>query len=184
MSILTRRLSIRWIAPITIGGLVILVAGILGLLAWVQGRNAAEEMTAKTLEAVRERIFGQLDQIIGLPPRINRINVQLLNEGALDTADPRAWRKTIYEICTAFPHLSCIGWGDETGRATWIARYPGAPKYDYAIKDEQTGDRIFEYYYNDDGSLEATSKGDYEYDPRIRPWYTTCLNARKPVWSD
>jgi sigma-B regulation protein RsbU (phosphoserine phosphatase) len=183
MSILTRRLSIRWIAPITIGGLVILVAGILGLLAWVQGRNAAEEMTANSLEQVRERIFGQLDQIIGLPPRINRINVQLLNEGALDTDDPRAWRKTIYEICTAFPHLSCIGWGDETGRATWIARYPGASKYDYAIKDDQTDDKIVEYYYNDDGTLEAEPKGSYEYDPRIRPWYTTCLNARKPVWS-
>lgn len=184
MSILTRRLSIRWIAPITIGGLVILVAGVLGLLAWVQGRNAAEEMTAKSLGQVRERIFGQLDQLIGLPPRINRINVQLLNEGALDTANPRAWRKTMFEICTAFEHLSCICWGDETGRSTWIARYPGAPNYDYAIKDEQTGDKIVEHYYNDDGTLEVESKGTYEYDPRIRPWYTTCLNARGPVWSE
>ncbi|MHC4939304.1 MAG: SpoIIE family protein phosphatase [Planctomycetota bacterium] len=184
MSILTRRLSIRWIAPLTIGGLVVLVAGILGFLAWVQGRNSAEEMIAHSFEEVRARIGGQLDQLIGLPPRINKINKQLLDSGALDTDKPRTWRKTMFEICTAFPHLSCICWGDETGRATWIARYPGAPKYDYAIKDDKTGDRIFEYYYNEDGSIEEKSKGDYEYDPRVRPWYFTCLNAEGPVWSE
>jgi len=184
VSLRQKRLSIRVIAPVMVGGLVIVVAFVLGILAWTRGRIDAEELLDAGLREVRERTRGRLDDLIGLPPRINRINEHLIRSGRLDVERPRTWRTTMFEICTAFPHLSCIGWGDETGRATWIARYPGVDHYDYAIKDEKTGDSIEEYVYDETGGIGDTPKGRYEYDPRVRPWYTTPMNARGPAWSE
>jgi len=184
VSLRQKRLSIRVIAPVMVGGLVIVVAFVLGILAWTRGRIDAEDLLDAGLREVRERTRGRLDDLIGLPPRINRINEHLIRSGRLDVERPRTWRTTMFEICTAFPHLSCIGWGDETGRATWIARYPGVDHYDYAIKDEKTGDSIEEYVYDETGGIGDTPKGRYEYDPRVRPWYTTPMNARGPAWSE
>jgi len=183
MSIWTRRLSIRWIAPITIGGLVLAVALVLGLLAIVRGRESANELTDITMSQVHERIRVQLDDLLGLPARINRVNVQLLREGRLDTDDLRSWQRIMFEQIAAFPHLSCVAWGDERGNATWIARYPRRPHPDYAIKDATTGGDIIEYFYTDDGGIEAEPKARYAYDPRPRPWYKTSVDSGGPTWS-
>ncbi|MEM8886242.1 MAG: SpoIIE family protein phosphatase [Planctomycetota bacterium] len=184
MDLWTKRLSIRWIAPITIGGLVILVAGVLGLVAYVQGQNAAQELIDTSLRKVRSRVEGELDGLLDLPPRINRINVRLLDKGALDPDDLRAWRETLFVICDSFERLSSICWGDTKGRATWIARYPGNDRYDYAIKDDETGDYIEEFLFDEKGRIGGVPKGIYKYDPRVRPWYTTCLESGKPTWSE
>jgi len=167
-----------------IGGLVLAVALVLGTLAFVRGRESAEELTVLTMDQVHDRIRSRLNELVGLPARINRVNTQLIRDGRLDPSDLRSWRRIMFEQLEAFPMLSCIAWGDEEGRATWIARYPRRPHPDYAIKDDATGGEIVEYFYTEDGGLEAEPKAHYPYDPRPRPWYATSVAAGGPTWSD
>ncbi|MHC4956056.1 MAG: SpoIIE family protein phosphatase [Planctomycetota bacterium] len=183
MSVWTRRLSIRWIAPATIGGLVLVVAAVLGWLGVRRGEQEAAVLTDLTMDQVHERIGTRLDQLLELPARINRINVQLLREGKLDPDRLREWQRIMFSQIAAFPDLSSVCWGDETGRATWIARYPGRPKIDYAIKDEATGTDLHEYYYTADGGLETKPKDKYPYDPRKRPWYENPKRLKRATWS-
>ena len=183
MSIWTRRLSIRWIAPLTIGGLVLAVATVLGWLAVGQGQQNARQVTNATMDEVQERIHTRLDWILGIPARINRINVQLLDEGKLDPSDLRAWQRVMFAQIEAFPQLSSVCWGDEEGRATWIARYSDRKGIDYAIKDDTTDGKIHEYFYTVDGGITPDPKAMYAYDPHVRLWYQSPKERGTPGWS-
>jgi len=179
-----RRFSLRWIAPVLIGGLVLGVSLAVGMLGVAQGRETATELGERTLAQVHERIRDRLDAVMGLPPRVNRVNYGLITTGLLDAGDPRSWRTVLFEQSLAFPRLSCICWGDVEGRATWFARYSERTRLDYAIKDDATGGDVHEYYYaGEAGEIDAEPKATYQYDPRTRPWYTHAIAAGGPHWS-
>lgn len=156
---------------------------ILSFLAFVQGRTTANELLAQNLDQIHLQIAERLDEFLKIPGRINRINADLISQHKLELSDIREWRHTFFEQMQAFDMLSSIAWGGNNGQAVWIVRSPNEAGYVFAIKDNQTGEEIYEYQLDPNGNIIGEHSGAYKYDPRIRPWYKAAVTAGEPTWS-
>ncbi|MHC4290936.1 MAG: SpoIIE family protein phosphatase [Planctomycetota bacterium] len=167
--------------------LVVPVMFVAAVLTWVtshEARSTAHQLTSANLHQIQKQIQGHLTSLLDIPVRINDVCVGLLDQGVLDPNDLRSWTTALVDLGTAFEDLSCICWGDEDGRAVWIARYAEQDTYTYAIKDEQTGPMLHEYPMDQQGKLAEKPSNTYEYTPLVRPWYTTSKQAGNSIWSE
>jgi serine phosphatase RsbU (regulator of sigma subunit) len=156
---------------------------VLSVLAFVQGKTTANDLMAQNLDQIHGQIKKRLDELLKVPGRINRINAHLIAHRKLHLSDLREWRQTFFEQIQAFDMFSSIAWGGANGQAVWVVRDPSQTAYVFAIKDNQTGENIYEYLLDSTGKIYGEPSGMYAYDPRIRPWYKAAIKAGKPIWS-
>ncbi|QDS99161.1 SpoIIE family protein phosphatase [Adhaeretor mobilis] len=178
------KLPLRISAPIVLSLPVLIAVAVLSLIAFWQARSAANKMANDQIVEIHKRIDQQLGDLLSMPARINRINAQMLDEDRLDLGDLRSWRAFLYEQAMAFEMLSGILWGSAEGEAVWMFRYPGKEGYEFGIKDDDTGEEVFEYRMDAKNQMSADPVGHYEYDPRKRPWYTNAIRAGEAAWTE
>ncbi len=181
-SIITRipvRISMPFVLTLPVLGVVL----VLSFLAFVQGRTAVNDLMAQNLDQIHLQITKQLDDLLTVPSRINRVNAHMISQHKLDLSNIREWRHTFFEQMQAFDMLSSIAWGGANGEAVWIVRNPDETGHVFAIKDGSTGDEVYEYQLDPTGNISGKRTGAYKYDPRIRPWYQSAITAGKPGWS-
>ncbi len=182
---ITSRVPIRVSAPILLVAPVLLVAGVLIAVHTVQGRAAVDRLASQQLAQIHDQIAQHVDDLVGLPSRVDRVNVALLRSGRLEPDALRDWAPLLIEQFRAFDALSAITWGGADGQCTWIARYIGDDEHlYYAIKDGSTGDTILEYRVDAQDRIAAEPAGAFTFDPRERPWYTAPRDAGRPAWSE
>ena len=77
-------IPIKFSAPLVLTTPVLVVAIALSALAFIHGRAAVEDLMAQNLVQIHERIEKQLDELLEVPRRINRLNSSLIEQGKLD----------------------------------------------------------------------------------------------------
>ncbi|MEM8738909.1 MAG: SpoIIE family protein phosphatase [Planctomycetota bacterium] len=166
------------LTPIALVLPVILAVGVIGAVVYVQGQSAAAALETRGVEQVHGRIADRLASLVEGPRRWNRLVRRQIAAGALDVEDPRSWRATLYRQRLAFdPALAGVCWGDETGRAVWVFRYPGRPNWELGILDAATGGELEEWELDGSGDLIPGAVRRTAYDPRERPWYRLGVGA-------
>ncbi len=180
---LLAKLPLRFSAPLLLGLPVVTVVAVLLTITLVQGRRAASHQARDQLLEIHDRINDRLGELLRTPARVNRVNADLIGGGRLGLGDLRAWRDYLFEQAQAFDMLSGIMFGGVDGRVVWMFRYPDKPGYEFGIRDEQTGEEVFEYRVVD-GQTSREPVGRYSYDPRRRPWYREAAAAGKPHWTE
>jgi sigma-B regulation protein RsbU (phosphoserine phosphatase) len=138
---------------------------------------------AQNLVQIHDRIETELDEFLGVPARINRINENLIQQRRLDLSDIRGWGSTFLAQMQAFNIPSSVAWGGADGHAVWVVRYPNQKDYVFAFKDGETGQKILEYRIDPRGIVEDELFRTRVYDPRNRPWYKAAVAAGRPTWS-
>ncbi|GAG25852.1 unnamed protein product, partial [marine sediment metagenome] len=113
-----------------------------------------------------------------------RINANLIMEGWLDLKKLRDWQSTLIEQLLTFKGLSSITWGGSDGRSVGVARYPEEFGFEFIIKDEQTDNKLEEFYCDIHGRMEKKPRDRLLWDPRNQPWYYAAVKAGKPAWTD
>jgi sigma-B regulation protein RsbU (phosphoserine phosphatase) len=156
----------------------------LSIITFSEGKNAANDLMAQNLVQIHDHIEERLDDLLNLPNHIQRINASLIMEGWLDLKKLRAWQATLLEQVLTFKGLSSITWGGSDGRSVGVARYPEEYGFEFAIKDEQTGNKLEEYYCDTHGRMEKKPRDRLLWDPRNQPWYYAAVRAGKSTWTD
>lgn len=177
-------LSLRVTAPLVLSLPVLFAIAVLSCIAFWYARSTASQLAGDELVEIHRRIEQRLDDLLGIPARINRINAQLIEDNRLDLNDLRGWRTHLYEQAVAFEMLSGILWGSAEGETVWMFRYPGKEGYEFGIKDSSTGGDVFEYRVDGKNRMGSELTGRYEYDPRKRPWYEEAIRAGKATWTE
>jgi sigma-B regulation protein RsbU (phosphoserine phosphatase) len=170
--------------PLLFTAPVICVVIFLSAIAYVEEKDAANDLMAQNLDQIHNHIEKRIDDLLNLPNRIQRINANLIKDGWLDLKNLRSWKPLLLEQAQAFKGLSSITWGGSDGSSVGIARYPEQSGYEFVIKDEQTGKNLEEYYFDVHGRMEVKPRGRFQEDPRNQPWYNAAIRAGKPVWTD
>ena len=177
------RVSIKYAGPLLFVVPVLAVVAAFGALAsWEVGR-AVDDLAGQVIDQVTSRVGQRLDDDLAVAVRVTDLAARMIADGVLDPGDLRSWRQALYRQIAAFETIGTIGFGTPDGRATWMIRHPGEPGFEYAIKDERTGEEILEYRIGEGGEL-GDQAGSYVYDPRERPWYEAAMAAGEPTWSD
>lgn len=185
------RVSIRVLLPLLMG-LPVAVAAIVLVTLWSgQTSETARTLNAAEMAQIHGRIDERLASLLETPPRATRIQRGHILAGRRNRDDLRSWRGPLFEFAEAMDMISGISWGDTTGRATWVFRYPGKLHPEFAIADAQTklDNDSPETGYVEEYSLDATGSiidqvGGYPYDPRGRPWYVGAVMTGKPTYLD
>lgn len=181
---LLSRIPLRFSVPILIALPVLIVAVVLSLLAYGQHQTAARDMTRQNLLRTHGQIQTHLDSLLDAPGRLNRVNTELITQGALPANDIARWRETLIVELQAYDMLSVVLWGSVDGQTTWICRYIGDKEHTYyALKDAQAGKNITEYRVDAKGKVDPTPASVFPFDPHSRPWYTGPIKADGPIWS-
>jgi sigma-B regulation protein RsbU (phosphoserine phosphatase) len=170
--------------PLLFTAPVFFVVIFLSIIAFSEGKNAANDLMAQNLVQIHDHIEERLDELLNLPNHIQRINASLIMEGWLDLKKLRAWQPTLLEEALTFKGLSSITWGGSDGRSVGVSRYPEGFGFEFIIKDEQTGNRLEEYYCDRHGRMEKKPRHRLLWDPRNQPWYYSAVKAGKPTWTD
>ncbi|UYV13158.1 MAG: SpoIIE family protein phosphatase [Phycisphaera sp.] len=185
------RVSIRVLLPLLMG-LPVAVAAVVLVTLWSgQTSETARTLNAAEMAQIHGRIDERLASLLETLPRATRIQRGHILAGRRDRDDLRSWRGPLFEFAEAMDMISGISWGDATGRATWVFRYPGKLHPEFAIADEQTklANDSPDTGYVEEYSLDATGNvidriGGYPYDPRGRPWYVGAVLGGKPTYLD
>lgn len=184
-------MSIRVLLPLLMGLPVAVAAVVLVSLWSEQTSETARTLNAAEMTQIHARIDERLATLLETPPRATRIQRGHIIAGRRDRENLRSWRGPLFEFAEAMDMISGMSWGDATGRATWVFRYPGKLHPEFAIADEQT--RIDNHTpdtgFVEEYSLDAAGGiidrvGGYPYDPRGRPWYVGAVMAGKPTYLD
>jgi len=178
MSFATRA-SIKIALPLLICVLVLLTVAALAAIFYPRIEVELARLARQNLTDVHRRINDQLEQYFGVAERLNVVNREIMHDRGLGWSDIRTWRGILNEQLRAFDTLSAIVWGDASGNATFVARYPGG--YRFGITEGADG-IMKEYALAEDGSISAETIAHYPYDPRQRPWYRDALLAGRPAW--
>lgn len=178
------RIPIKIGAPLVLTIPVLIVAAVLSFLAFTQGKTAVNDLMAQNLVQIHDRIETQLDELLVVPGRINRINENLIQQRKLDLSDIRGWGSTFLGQMQAFKMLSSVAWGGANGHAVWVVRYPFQKDYVFAFKDGKTGQKIHEYRIDPGGNVDDELSRTRVYDPRSRPWYKAAVATGRPTWSE
>jgi len=170
--------------PLLFTAPVICVVIFLSIIAFSEGKNAANDLMAQNLVQIHQHIDERLDGFLNLPKHIQRINASLIMEGWLDLTKLRAWQPTLLEQALTFKGLSSITWGGSDGRSVGVARYPKEYGFEFIIKDEHTGNKLETFYCDTRGRMEKKPREFLLWDPRNQPWYYAAVKAGKPTWTN
>ena len=177
------RVPARVVAPsMLVLPLIIASAALIGI-AMTRGREAVRRLATENFAIMHDRISRRLGDMLAMPGRANRLNIDLLNEGRLSPDDLRTWQRILYEQAQIFDTLSCISWDGADGRQAWVARYPGGHDYFFGINNDKSVRQVLEFRYLGDGSLASTPRGSYPIDPRDFPPFRTGAASTQPAWS-
>ena len=169
--------------PLLFTAPVICVVIFLSIIAFSEGKTAANDLMAQNLVQIHDHIEERLDELLNLPSHIQRINANLIMEGWLDLKRLRDWQSTLIEQVLTFKGLSSITWGGSDGRSVGVTRYPEEFGFEFIIKDEQTGNKLEEFYCDIHGRMEKKPRDRLLWDPRNQPWYYAAVKAGKPTWT-
>lgn len=178
------KIPMRISLPLLITAPVVGVVIVLSAIAFIEGQSAANDLMEQNLAQIQDRIEERLDDLLNSPIRIQQVNAILISEGWLDLQNLSSWRKTLFEQAQAFSGLSSITWGAADGRSVGISRDPGEIGYEFTIKDKETGDNLYEFFWDAKGPMAKEPAAITLYDPRNRPWYKAAIDAGKSTWTD
>lgn len=159
---------------------VIGAVGIVGGLSFRNGRRAIEDLATQLLGEVSARIERQVETYLREAEAINTLNAIDLEADLLPTEDPIPLAQHFWRQMTQFPLMTYIYWGDEQGRFAGSGR---DGQGDLSIGLSRNSTQIL-YAASPQGLPSgAPSFVGEDYDPRIRPWYTSAVAAGEPTWS-
>ncbi|MHC4108876.1 MAG: SpoIIE family protein phosphatase [Planctomycetota bacterium] len=178
---ITSKLPIKVTMPVLLALPVVVVAAVLSLVAFVQGRSAADDLATQNMNQIHSRIEEHLSKLMDMPPAINTLNKRMLATGELSLVDVARNRIPVHDTLKVFPAVSSALICKATGETMWVIRYPREPTYEYAIKPAPKA-TMKEYTLGDRGQIISECLSEYAWFPTGRPWYIDAVEAKEPTW--
>ena len=183
LSILIGKIPIRIIFIVPFVAQILIAVGVTGWLSFDNGQSAVNDLAAQLRNEITARIGQQLDTFLTAPRVASQMNADAIRLGQLDLDDLRSWQPYLYHQSQLFNAFELIYFGSEKGEYVGLQRKADNP-LEFEIMTDLHPGVVQEYVLDDQGRPADEPKGDYNYDPRVRPWYIAAVQAGQPTWSD
>lgn len=154
-----------------------------GLVTWVNvrgSRAAIDQQLEQLLDRVSLQIVDHCEAYLAKPRIINRINVESVRSGTLDTTDREQLISQFLNLGRSFDGVGTIGFADPSGgyvALNYAERY-------MVLSDSPAPGTFVRYRIDSDGvRLEPLAQID-GYDARNRPWFASAERHQLPTWSE
>ena len=156
--------------------------GLTGWLSLRNGQRAVNDVAAQLRAEVTSRIQQHIHSYIETPHQVNQLNVDAIRLGILNVQDEVTLGKYFSKQIKTFDKISYIQFGSEQKSFIGVERLDDG-KLQARISNKSTGYKFYSYWPSDSGEPTKLLKITPNFDPRIRPWYTAPVLAKKSVWS-
>ncbi len=156
--------------------------GLTGWLSLRNGQRAVNDVAAQLRAEVTSRIQQHIHSYIETPHQINQLNLDAIRLGILNVQDEVTLGKYFSKQIKTFDKISYIQFASEQKQFLGVERLDDG-KLQVQISNQSTGYNFYTYSPSDSGEPTKLLKFTPNYDPRIRPWYTAPVLAKKPVWT-
>ncbi len=154
--------------------------GLTGYLSWRNGQEAVNDVAYQLRHEVTERVQLHLQNYLSIPPLINQINTQALQNNYLDFDQIDRSEYFLWQQVQLFPSVYANYIANEAGQFISVRRQLDAQLIAKAVEYSPTR----ESYLLDNQGIRSEFQEVDLYDPRVRPWYLATLKKRQPNWSE
>jgi hypothetical protein len=152
-------------------------------LIWrANAKEAVATVAEQGIGEIHTLVSSRVRSLLSMPPRVCRLNAQLINDGVLKPDELGTWYPTLKHQFDQFDMISTIGWGATDGQAAWISRYGDGHMY-WALKDDPSSPTMREWRLDENEQIPPEPTAVFDYDLNTRPWYTTPLETDTAAWT-
>ncbi|MBY0524794.1 MAG: adenylate/guanylate cyclase domain-containing protein [Gemmataceae bacterium] len=171
-------------------GLTILTASLLGIVAYLDARDTATDLTRQILHETSKRIEHRVDDLVRIARRQVLLNERLLQEGFLEEDSPARLIEYWEQVLNEYHSLNALYLTRASdGTSIVIAKVPEVGMRVEFLQPQGNGRftvylaTVEEAKRGQKGVLlrEGTAK---EIDPRLESWYRDARKAQTAVWVD
>jgi PAS domain S-box-containing protein len=161
---------------------IVIAVGLVGWLSFRNGQRAVNDVAGQLRQETVARINQNLISYLDTPRSINEANLDAINLGFLNVANPQAWNNYLWRQTKRSPNLTMIGFGSEA--KNFIATDQTTDGRILMMSaDASTNYNLQIHLLNQQGQREKLLRDTPNYDPRLRPWYQVVSSTRQPAWS-
>ena len=187
------------VLTISIVAIVLLSVGLISFISFLNEKNAIENLSGQIQNQVNSRVELQIDDYLQVPQTINgtNLNFMKLNHFTFNSNDLNKYFLSEFnQYSDTKPitngsnlnlnsNVMAITYGDEQGNyigAQMSVDSKGNYYRTEVVSNVQTNNKLTYYKLDSVGNvLGLDSQTDSKYDPRVRPWYISAKNAKKPT---
>ena len=173
------RLRTILIAPLVVQA--VAAVGLTGWISFCNGQKAVLKLAQKLNASLAARIEEKLETYLATPHQVNQINANAIELGQLELEDLDQIERHLWLQMQVFNSLSYIGLATPQGEYIAIRRLEDGSRRTL-VANSSTGGVLHEYETDRLGNRTKLARAERNYDPRLRGWYQTALQAEKPTW--
>ena len=179
---MSRKIPIRIILVVPFALQTFAAVGLTGWLSLRNGQRAVNDVATQLRAEVTSRIQQHIYNYIETPHQVNQLNLDAIRLGILNVQDEVSLRRYFSKQIKTFDKISYIQFGSEAKDFIGVERLDNG-KLQFLKSDKSTGYNFHSYAASEFGEPTKLLKITLNYDPRLRPWYTAPVLAKKPAWS-
>lgn len=167
---------------------VVLFVTSISVIIYMNYLQASRDMlfTANQLmHEVSTSLYRELTREINAATRDSEVATQIIQNDVINLNDLNEVAEYTYHLANRFYLVQAAHWGDAKGNAV-IASYEPDDSLTTEIYNRMTTPPTGTIIKRDiNGNvISKTQQENFQYDPRMRPWYLLGQNARKTAWTD
>lgn len=162
---------------------IVAVMGLIGYFSLRNSRRNLDEVTALLRNEVTTRIQQHTAVYLQTPETVIQLNINAIQAGRLNLQSSRNLERYLWQQMQLFPSLSPIAIGNERGEIHSVDRLKDGSLV-IRVLDRSTGGEYHTYTIDQKGNRGKLIQTSNRFDPRVRPWYTAAIKARKLTWTE
>ena len=159
--------------------------GLTGYLSFRNGEKAVNEVTQQLRVEIGNRIAQTLRYYLEAPQTINRVNVNAIRLNQLNLQDTGSLTRQFWNQRFLFDsaNVSAMYFASAQGEFFGLG-FQDNQRWEIGRAGKSTGGKFSSYAVDNEGSPTRLLEVGNQYDPRVRPWYKTAVEAGKEAWSE
>ncbi len=165
---------------------IVQIVGAVGLVSYFSFRNgqqAVRDLAKQLMNGQSDRVVESLKTYTATPAIVTQLNETSIQEGKLDLKNIESWGKYFFKQNQQFGVLGYVYFGSAEGEYV-EARKSGKGSLRYGIRKLTGPKPRVQVYRADQQGKPLDLLDQYDYDPRVRPWYQTAVMTGIAGWTE
>ncbi len=156
--------------------------GLVGYFSLRNGQQAVNDLANQLMDKTSSLVDEHLDSYLATPHRMNQLNVDAIKLGLVDLHNYQSAGHYFWKQMQVFD-VSYISYALVTGEFAAAGRFLAGQGVTIDELSPRTKGKSYTYATDSQGNLTKVVKVYDNYEPLTESWYTSPVQAGKPLWS-
>ncbi len=176
-------ISLKTILTVPFIALIIIIAGIVGYLSFINGQKAVNNVREQFQNEISKRIEDHLSAFLNLPQQINHLNAIGIQKGQLNVENITSLEHHFWNQVKVFKSVSSIYFGNNQGGLVNSGRDKNSDSQYIIVTDNFKSGPFKKFNTDSLGKRTDLLLNVPNFDARKRQWYKGAIESGNQFWS-